>query len=432
MRSRIGGAVALAATLAAVPAWAGGTTERVSVGAGGRASLRRTATPRQATVSADGRYVSSTSRRHRPRRATPTGTPTSSSATAHARHDRAGQRRDRGRPANGGGFGSFLAISADGRFVAFNSDATNLVPNGIQPRRRHVFVRDRQNGHERAGVSMGLGRRRGRRTAARDRRDLGRRALRRLQLATPPTSSRATPTVSGTSSSATARRHGRAGQRPSNGAQGNQDSGLRAIGDLGRRALRRLRVGATNLVPDDTNSGPGRVRPRPPDRPDRAGEPRTRAARRPTATATTRRSPATGATSPSISTPRTSSRATPTGARRLRPRPQDRDHRAGQRRAERHPGQRRQRRAARSRGTAATSPSTRPPRTSSRATQPGDRRLRPRPGRPGTTERVNLATARPMQANGPSSLRRDDLTRTAASWPSAPTPPTWCRTTPTA
>ena len=42
------------------------------------------------------------------------------------------------------------AISADGRFVAFNSDATNLVP-GDTNGARDVFVRDRQTGTTRAG-----------------------------------------------------------------------------------------------------------------------------------------------------------------------------------------------------------------------------------------------------------------------------------------
>src|SRR5687768_7377430 len=48
-----------------------------------------------------------------------------------------------------------LAISADGRFVAFTSDATNLVP-GDTNKATDVFVRDRQTGKTER-VSVGLG-----------------------------------------------------------------------------------------------------------------------------------------------------------------------------------------------------------------------------------------------------------------------------------
>ena len=47
------------------------------------------------------------------------------------------------------------AISADGRFVAFSSDATNLVP-GDTNGTADVFVRDRQTGTTRR-VSVGPG-----------------------------------------------------------------------------------------------------------------------------------------------------------------------------------------------------------------------------------------------------------------------------------
>ena len=53
---------------------------------------------------------------------------------------------ERASVSSAGGEGNFLsveaAVSADGRFVAFASDALNLVPNDIGA--RDVFVRDRQ------------------------------------------------------------------------------------------------------------------------------------------------------------------------------------------------------------------------------------------------------------------------------------------------
>ena len=67
-----------------------------------------------------------------------------------------------------------------------------------------------------------------------------------------------------------------------------------------------------NLVPGDTNGVVRRVRPRPPDRHDRAGERRAAPARRATAQLARRRSARTGASSPSTRTPATWCRATPT------------------------------------------------------------------------------------------------------------------------
>jgi WD40-like Beta Propeller Repeat len=76
-------------------------------------------------------------------------------AVADARYlglqvDRAGQRRQRGNQANGESFEPVL--SADGRFVAFTSDASNLVPDDTNGD-SNVFVRDNRIGQtERVGV----------------------------------------------------------------------------------------------------------------------------------------------------------------------------------------------------------------------------------------------------------------------------------------
>ena len=94
------------------------------------------------------------------------------------------------------------SISADGRFVAFLSDATNLVP-GDTNGAGDVFVRDRQTGTtERVSVGPGgvqadaaASTRRSRRTGASS-----------PSTRMPPTWCRATPTTRSTCSSATARR----------------------------------------------------------------------------------------------------------------------------------------------------------------------------------------------------------------------------------
>ena len=105
------------------------------------------------------------------------------------------------------------AISADGRFVAFDSVATNLVP-GDTNGAADVFVRDRQTGTTRR-VSVGPG-----------------------------------------------------------GVQGNDVSVTPAISADGRFvAFESL---ATNLVPGDTNDAERRLRPRPPDGHDPAGQRRLR------------------------------------------------------------------------------------------------------------------------------------------------------------
>ena len=163
---------------------------------------------------------------------------------------------------NGLSFGP--AISADGRFVAFESDATNLVPGDTNDA-SDIFVRDRQTGTTRR-VSVSSG-----------------------------------------------------------GAQGNSEQ--RRPGDLGGRALRRLHVGRHQPGAGRHQRRVRRVRPRPPDGHDPAGERQLR--RRPGQwrQRQTRRSRRTGASSPSCRPPPTWCRATPTTratsssatARRARP-----------------------------------------------------------------------------------------------------------------
>ena len=102
-----------------------------------------------------------------------------------------------------GNGGSFMpAISADGRFVAFESSATNLVPGDTNDM-EDMFVHDRQTGTTRR-VSVGPGGVQGNGVQLQPG-DLGGRALRRLHRL-PATWCRATPTERPTSSSATARR----------------------------------------------------------------------------------------------------------------------------------------------------------------------------------------------------------------------------------
>ena len=60
-----------------------------------------------------------------------------------------------GEQANGGSwFGSACAISANGRFLAFSSDASNLVPNDTNGR-SDIFVRDRELGETTRPVDLG-------------------------------------------------------------------------------------------------------------------------------------------------------------------------------------------------------------------------------------------------------------------------------------
>jgi Tol biopolymer transport system component len=127
-----------------------GTTERVSVGAGGAQSSQ---VSHSGTITPDGAYVAFYSEA-----ANLVANDTNGFADVFVR-DRAGATTELVSLATGGTQGDFVSsepsISSDGRFVAFYSGASNLVPgdtNGTYD----VFLRDRQSGAtERMSVATG-------------------------------------------------------------------------------------------------------------------------------------------------------------------------------------------------------------------------------------------------------------------------------------
>src|SRR5437660_1328853 len=132
-----------------------GTTERVSVASDGTQANNVSSYP---ALSADGRFVAFQSD------ATNLVAGDTNGATDVFVHDRQTGATERVSVASGGGtqgnrnsggFFAFPALSADGRLVAFQSDATNLVArdtNGATD----VFVHDRQTGTtERVSVASG-------------------------------------------------------------------------------------------------------------------------------------------------------------------------------------------------------------------------------------------------------------------------------------
>jgi Tol biopolymer transport system component len=128
-----------------------GTTERVSVATGGAQANNVSA---EASMSADGRYVAFRSI------ASNLVTPDNNSASDLFVHDRQSHTTERVNVATGGteadhGVSTRSSISADGRYVAFDSPAANLV-SGDDNGDDDVFVRDRQaNTTERVSVATG-------------------------------------------------------------------------------------------------------------------------------------------------------------------------------------------------------------------------------------------------------------------------------------
>jgi Tol biopolymer transport system component len=126
----------------------GGRTTRVSVSSTGRAG---NAFSQSASISADGRYVVFESQASN---LVPGDTNRRSDIFVHDRQTRRTARfsiSSRMRQSNGASYSP--AISADGRYVAFESQASNLVPDDTN-RNTDIFVRDRRTGRTlRASVS---------------------------------------------------------------------------------------------------------------------------------------------------------------------------------------------------------------------------------------------------------------------------------------
>jgi Tol biopolymer transport system component len=119
-----------------------GTTERVSIDSAGLAGNDRSIFP---SISADGRFVSFDSRASNLVMGDTNGR---EDVFVHDRYNGMTERVNvdsAGTQANGGARGYTFAMSANGRFVAFESGATNLVAgdtNGVSD----IFVRDRLTG----------------------------------------------------------------------------------------------------------------------------------------------------------------------------------------------------------------------------------------------------------------------------------------------
>ena len=271
------GAATMALAAQAAPAGAHFLTERVSLGPGG--AQDNGASFGDPAISADGRFVAFDSVATNLVPGDTNGTYDVFVRDRRTRHDRARERRAGRRPGQRAS-ASAPAISADGRFVAFHS-RRHQPRAGRHERRRSTSSSATARAGTTERVSVGAGRRPGQRRQLRLRRSRPTAASSRSS-STPPTSCRATRTARSTSSSATAR----AGttERVSvgpGGAQGNGDSGAPAISADGRFvAFDSL---ATNLVPGDTNGAHDVfVRDRQSGH-DRARERRTRAAPRATA-----------------------------------------------------------------------------------------------------------------------------------------------------
>jgi Tol biopolymer transport system component len=141
--------LALAATLGgSLPAWGQGTTERVSLGPNG---IQGNDVSRDAALSADGRFVAFVSDADNLVPGDTNGT-----YDVFVRDRRTGTTKRVSLGSNGvqGNRDSFgAALSADGRFVGFDSSANNLVPSDTNDE-TDVFVRDRRTGTT-ARISLG-------------------------------------------------------------------------------------------------------------------------------------------------------------------------------------------------------------------------------------------------------------------------------------
>lgn len=128
-----------------------GSTERVSVGPGG---LQANATSDYPAISADGRFVAFGT----PATNLPGATANGGDAYVHDRQTNGTERVSVGPGGVPGNDNSFpTAISADGRYVAFYSRASNLLGPGVDTNGDYdAFVRDRQLGvTERVSVGAG-------------------------------------------------------------------------------------------------------------------------------------------------------------------------------------------------------------------------------------------------------------------------------------
>jgi Tol biopolymer transport system component len=113
-----------------------GVTERVSVSTSGQQANADSANP---AISADGRFVTFDSVAGN---LTPNDTNLIADVFVHDRQTGLTVRASRAAGGGSGNLSSFSpSISADGRVVAFVSDASNLVPGGTNGQ-RHIFVRD--------------------------------------------------------------------------------------------------------------------------------------------------------------------------------------------------------------------------------------------------------------------------------------------------
>ncbi len=145
----LGSAMAIAVG-ATVPAWAHGITERVSLGSGGVQGNKASGV---AAISANGRFIAFESFASN---LVPGDTNGMEDVFVRDRQTGTTERVSLGSGGvQGNEVSAAAAISANGRFVAFESFASNLVP-GDTNERQDVFVRDCKTGTTRR-ASLGPG-----------------------------------------------------------------------------------------------------------------------------------------------------------------------------------------------------------------------------------------------------------------------------------